>query len=208
MIKKQKLLPDKMKILSGSALKVIAVVTMLIDHIASHLLRNGYVLINVFAFLLVEGFVHTRSRKRYGMSLFVCAVISELPWNLLHGGKLLCDSQNVFFTLLLGFLGMCVIEQQKSRPVIQAAALLGIGVLSVLIRSDYSIHGYTFIVLLYILREHEVLRMFSSFSLQNHWFALGALTENAASLREMSSNTHSICFIPCICSFYTLSNIK
>ncbi len=195
MIKKQKLLPDKMKILSGSALKVIAVVTMLIDHIASHLLRNGYVLINaagfrltlysamriigrisfpLFAFLLVEGFVHTRSRKRYGMSLFVCAVISELPWNLLHGGKLLCDSQNVFFTLLLGFLGMCVIEQQKSRPVIQAAALLGIGVLSVLIRSDYSIHGYTFIVLLYILREHEVLRMFSSFSLQNHWFALGA----------------------------------
>ena len=108
------------------------------------------------------------------MSLFVCAVISELPWNLLHGGKLLCDSQNVFFTLLLGFLGMCVIEQQKSRPVIQAAALLGLGVLSVLIRSDYSIHGYTFIVLLYILREHEVLRMFSSFSLQNHWFALGA----------------------------------
>ena len=75
-----------MKILSGSALKVIAVVTMLIDHIASHLLRNGYVLINaagfrltlysamriidrisfpLFAFLLVEGFFKTTNKRRY-----------------------------------------------------------------------------------------------------------------------------------------------
>ena len=195
MMEKQKLLPDRAKILSGSALKVIAVVTMLIDHVGSHLTSRSYVLLTVagnsirlypimriigriafplFAFLLVEGFVHTRNRVRYGLSLFICALISEIPWNLVHGGKLLYGGQNVFFTLTVGFLGLCVIEYFKGRPILQAATLIGLAVFVTLLRCDYSIHGYAFIILLYALRNHEILRIFSSFALQNHWYVLMA----------------------------------
>ena len=194
-MRKQKLLPEKCRVLSGSALKLIAVVTMLIDHIACYTVSHGCVLFTIgsrrvllytvmriigrisfplFAFLLVEGFVHTRNRIRYGFSLLLCAFISEVPWDLLHRGRLFYAEQNVFFTLTLGFLGMCAVEYLRYRPIAQFIAILVFGIVSVLIKSDYTIRGYTFIMLLYALRENEILRVLPFFVLKNYWFALGA----------------------------------
>lgn len=62
--------------LSGSTLKVIAMISMVIDHIALYLMDDSTVLYEtmrcigriafpVFAFLIAEGFIHTRSRYRY-----------------------------------------------------------------------------------------------------------------------------------------------
>ena len=162
-------------------LKLIAVLTMLIDHIACYALPCRIVLLTIgghnvmlynvmrmigriafplFAFLLVEGFVHTRSRIRYGASLIICAFISEIPWDLLHSGKPFSSGSNVFFTLALGFLGMCAIEYLKKHPFLQLAALVCFGITAYFLHSDYSIRGYTFIILLYALREHEILRIF------------------------------------------------
>ena len=58
--------------LSGSALKVIAMISMVIDHVALYLMEYGTVLYEtmrcigriafpVFAFLIAEGFIHTKS---------------------------------------------------------------------------------------------------------------------------------------------------
>ena len=67
--------------LSGSALKVIALISMVIDHVALYLMEHGTVLYEtmrcigphrffpVFAFLIAEGFIHTRSRYRYFFTL-------------------------------------------------------------------------------------------------------------------------------------------
>ncbi len=100
--------------LSGSSLKVIAIVSMTIDHlglymlggddpasasVTYHLMRMvGRLAFPIFAFLLVEGYVHTRDIRRYMMNLLVTAIISDIPWMLLGG----YDSHNVMFTLLLG----------------------------------------------------------------------------------------------------------
>ena len=189
----QRLLPDRMKILSGSMLKLIAVITMLIDHIASHLIPSNIVLFSVagknvylylvmrsigrisfplFAFLLVEGFLHTRNRVRYGVSLIVCAALSEIPWNLVHSGRLTCQSQNVFFTLLLGFAGLYVIDKLKDHPVIEVITLICLGAISVIAKADFAIFGYAFIILIYALRNYEIFRIFAAFVLNNHWYSL------------------------------------
>ena len=121
--------PEKYRILSGSTLKVIAVVTMLIDHIGAILLSMyqpalktlftlfgreysvylifrdiGRVAFPIFCFLLLEGFLHTHDRFRYGMNLFIFSLISEIPWNLMFTNTLRYEKQNVFFTLFLGYL--------------------------------------------------------------------------------------------------------
>ena len=116
------------KILSGSTLKLIAVISMFIDH-AAHILMNSFDFMGVkiygnytvyyvlrlvgrlafpiFCFLIVEGFLHTRNVKKYCMRLAIFAVISEIPFNLMLSGKLIdLNHQNVYFTLLFGVIAL------------------------------------------------------------------------------------------------------
>ncbi len=101
--------------LSTFSLKIIAVVTMFMDHFAyifcqNHqtlytLLRSvGRLSFPIFAFLIVEGFFHTKNRIQYGIRLGVFALISEIPYNLMYGNIFDLKQQNVMFTLFIGYL--------------------------------------------------------------------------------------------------------
>ena len=96
---------EKKKGLSGSAIKIIAIVAMLIDHIGAVIVERmitaqsggvysyedplvvldtvlrgiGRIGFPIFCFLLVEGFVHTRNVAKYALRLFAFALISEVP---------------------------------------------------------------------------------------------------------------------------------
>lgn len=169
----------KWKWLSGSGLKILAVVSMLVDHLAAfvwrgdpfmmtHLLKIGHrwitpyfiarsfgrIAFPIFAFLIVEGFLHTRSRIRYGRNLAIFAILSEIPFNLINSGTWTYPGQNVIFTLLLGFLGLCAIEYFKEDKSKMAASLLGLLAISIVFRADYGCAGYGFILMLYLLREN------------------------------------------------------
>jgi len=57
----------------------------------------------VFAFLISEGYEYSSSRRLYARRLFLFALISEIPYDLLVNGHIpYYDAQNVLFTLLLG----------------------------------------------------------------------------------------------------------
>ena len=67
----------------------------------------GRVAFPLFAFMIAEGAVHTRDRRRYALRLFLLALISEIPFNLVAGGTWLFPAdQNTVFTLLLGLLAI------------------------------------------------------------------------------------------------------
>ena len=69
----------------------------------------------IFAFLLVEGFLHTRDRKRYLAKLCVFALISEIPFDLaLFGTSFYRGYGNVFFTLAIGVAVMMVSRWDRS----------------------------------------------------------------------------------------------
>lgn len=118
--------------ISGSTLKLVGIVTMLIDHIAAAVIlrvilsRGGpqqlYDIYNlmrlvgrlsfpIFCFLLVEGFGKTKNRVKYASRLALFAFIAEIPFDLAFNAKVLeFRSQNVFLTLFLGLLALCAIE--------------------------------------------------------------------------------------------------
>ena len=188
---------QRWKSLSGSALKVLAMVTMLIDHMALFYWRYdpemlqplftighrhvslyflmrciGRIAFPIFAFLLVEGFVHTHNRMKYGRNLLVFALLSEIPWNLVHEGTWHYPSQNVIFTLLLGFLGMWAIERYRTEHRRLTFALLGLLAVSVFLRADYGCSGYGFILMLYVLRRRLLLQaVIGSCMLGSRWIA-------------------------------------
>lgn len=142
-------LPAKFQVLSGSTLKLIAIILMLIDHTGLMILYNypattatlfsfggvdyswyrifrdiGRAAFPIFCFLLVEGFLHTHNRKKYGLNLFLFACISEIPWNFMFTNTWRYEKQNVFFTLFLGYLAFCALEyfwdNQKMQLVCRA----------------------------------------------------------------------------------------
>ncbi|MBQ9662075.1 MAG: TraX protein [Oscillospiraceae bacterium] len=174
------LIPAKYKVLSGSALKCIALITMIIDHIGVVLLKDSRIVLfgtgsgaftlytlmrkigrlafPLYCFLLVEGFLHTHDRKKYGLNLLLFALISELPWNLEHTGTLRYAAQNVFFTLFLGYVGLCCIEYFRQRPREQLASLLLLFLIALNLKADYGVTGFGFILMLYALRQQKILQ--------------------------------------------------
>ncbi len=62
----------------------------------------GGLAVPVFAFLLVEGFVHTASFKRYLLTMLAFGAVSEVPYDLAMSGRAWdIGSQNVLFTYAL-----------------------------------------------------------------------------------------------------------
>ena len=159
--------------LSGSALKVIAMISMVIDHVALYLMEHGTVLYEtmrcvgriafpVFAFLITEGFIHTRSRYRYFFTLLGFAVISEIPWYLLNGAD---GTHNVMFTLALGVATLMVLENLLQRSMVLGFLwTLGMAGLASWLGVDYEWRGIIVIDIFYLynIRKHSVNHVFSS----------------------------------------------
>ena len=119
--------------ITGNALKLIAIITMVIDHV-DYGLYHTYALANnclnwelyrflrilgrmafpIYCFLLVEGFFHTQDRKKYGLRLLILALISEVPFDLgLYGSLFYWKKTNVVFTLLIGYILIWFLEESK-----------------------------------------------------------------------------------------------
>jgi hypothetical protein len=119
--------------LTGCAIKIIAVITMLIDHVAASLIepRFGWIDANVswfpagaltvdhvmryigriafpiYCFLIVEGMTYTKSKFKYARNMLIFALISEVPFDMAFLSSYMDWShQNVFWTLLLGVLAI------------------------------------------------------------------------------------------------------
>ncbi len=116
--------------MSTFVLKLIAIITMLIDHVTSVFVPPdtwfyiagrliGRLAFPIFAFLLVEGFFHTSNIKKYLTRLGIFALISEIPFDLAFynsmygraGGNIRIDLPNmfkdgqVFDTVIRRFMG-------------------------------------------------------------------------------------------------------
>lgn len=95
--------------MTSAALQWLALVTMLIDHAGCvffpgtpALRAVGRLSFPIFAFLLSEGFAHTRDLKKYALRLFLFAVIAEAPYQLMIYRRLLGPGMhNILFALLL-----------------------------------------------------------------------------------------------------------
>lgn len=117
---------------SADALKLIAMVTMVIDHAGAILFDNneimrtiGRISFPIYMWLLVVGFIHTSSRKKYARNMALLAILSELPFDFGFWGRATLLHQNIFWTLLVS-LGLlyCVekaLDGKRSHPALPVA---------------------------------------------------------------------------------------
>ena len=154
------------RFLSGSALKVIAVVSMTIDHVAYYILDQqlgmgdtwfyetmrciGRFAFPIFAFLIIEGYHHTRNVGRYMAALLVTAIVAEIPWQLL-GNE---GSHNVVFTLLLGLVVVFLIDHIHDALWLMLMETALFSVIATMLNTDYTWHGICLMVVFYLFRKH------------------------------------------------------
>lgn len=178
-------------LLSGFSLKWIAIITMLIDHTAATLVwsyyldlrqsfspdaalwydiyiwmrRIGRMAFPLFCFVLVEGFVHTRSRSKYALRLLAFGIVAEVPYDYaLHTSISWTSELNIMFTLLLAFCALWLADVVGSKlklpwwgtslltvATVAGAAWLANGPLDV----SYHAYGIILIGALYLARNHR-----------------------------------------------------
>lgn len=145
--------------MSGYSLKLIALVTMFIDHMGLVLFPDviilrciGRISFPIFAFLIVEGFVHTSNFKKYIARIVAFAFVSEIPFNLLVSGRLIdFEHQNVFFTFAIGLMVLYFVRKNTVLILNNAFLILGI-LFSVILMTDYSIYGIGLIYIFYVFK--------------------------------------------------------
>lgn len=180
----------KLCLFSGSTLKIIAVIAMIIDHLAAGLLlfalnegaafigadrekwvtiyyvcRNiGRTAFPIFCFLLVEGFLHTRNKQKYAINLFVFALISEIPYDLMRYHHMTMDNQNVFFTLLISLLVIWGMERCEAwfsnlgTALCMKVIFVMLGCIgAVAAKGDYTHRGVLLVAIFYFLHEYRLI---------------------------------------------------
>ena len=148
--------------MSSFVLKIIAVITMFIDHIGYAILGKfsffnyiGRISFPIFAFQISEGYAHTRDLKKYFLRLFVFAIISQVPFMLFH--KMLSNdfTLNIFFTLLLGLTCIYIYDKSKYKIIGIIASIL-IGLLAEFAHCDYGFYGVAIIFLFYVFKNDVI----------------------------------------------------
>lgn len=191
---------------SADLLKLLALVSMTIDHYAAVVIYNGnlYGFVQeyhqmaiatekgmqlmrlyhifrtigrlafpIFAFLLTEGFIHTKDRKKYFLRVFLMGIISEIPFDLCMFNKWFAFSaQNIGFTLALGILAMLLMKKFRRKSILKWGSVVICAALAEILRCDYGALGILMIASLYNFRKEKNLRIFSGviFSV---WISLG-----------------------------------
>ena len=107
------------------SLHIVAMICMVCDHMWGISLVGhdvftciGRLAFPLYAFLLVEGYFHTGDLKKYVKRLFLFAVLSEIPFNLVMGSRLFYPiHQNVLWSFLISIGLIHWNEQVKAKPV-------------------------------------------------------------------------------------------
>jgi len=144
--------------MSSFVLKIIAIITMFIDHIGYYIFGKfsffnyiGRIAFPIFAFQISEGYIHTKNLKKYFLRLFIFAIISQIPFILFKKAITNDFTLNIFFTLLLGLISIYIYDKSKHKIIAIILAIL-IGLLANFSHCDYGFYGVTIIFLFYIFK--------------------------------------------------------
>lgn len=139
-------------------LKILACMTMLIDHIGAIFFPYiawirivGRISFPLYAFLLAEGVHHTRNLKKYGLRLLLILVLTELPYDLLFRGTLTWTKNSAMVTLFLGF---CIGTVGTKLPFWgKCLAVIPFAFLARYTHGSYGMNGVLMIAIFLLTRE-------------------------------------------------------
>lgn len=154
------------KILPQEALKLIACITMLIDHFGHAIVPGlpvpymvdlyyacrtiGRIAFPIYCFLLAEGMRHTRNPGKYIGRLAIGILLAELPYDILFEGGISWESQSVMVTLTLGAVMLWCMEKTE-KTWLKLLIAVPFAMVAELAKSDYGGWGIAMIAVFALL---------------------------------------------------------
>lgn len=136
----------------NEVLKVIAIVSMLIDHIGVAFFPGvvmfriiGRLAFPIFTYFISMGYLKTSNFNKYLIRLWIFAIISQIPFTLLFDTTML----NVMFTFILALF---FIDRIKIKEYYSIPCLI---ILSLLIPMDYGLYGVATVFFFYCFRNSK-----------------------------------------------------
>lgn len=150
------------------SLHIMAMLFMLCDHLWGTIVNGndwltciGRLTFPIYAFMIVEGYFHTKDLKKYGKRLLLFAIISEIPFNLAMGSSLFYPlHQNVLWTFLIS-IGLIhwnekAKEKQRWKRILTGLATLCIAYIGgILTFVDYYNAGILMVLTFYFFRGNK-----------------------------------------------------
>jgi len=155
--------------MTSASLHVMAMAFMLCDHLWGTVIPGndwltciGRLAFPIFAFMLVEGYFHTQNLKKYVVRLLAFALLSEIPFNLAMGSRMLYPlHQNVLWSFLISLGLIHWNEKAKGKgktwlrvAVGGASVLLGC-IAGLITMVDYHHAGILTVLVFYFFRQRK-----------------------------------------------------
>lgn len=147
--------------MSAFLLKMIAMFLMLVDHTGAILIKdpNLYMLCRtigrlsfpIFAWLIANGYYHTKNKRGYLIRLIIAGIISEPFFDYgLYGTWFHIQNNNIFFTLATGLGAIYVFDyfKEKSKATGFILVIL-LGIIAQGLNFDYGLYGVLLIFVSY-----------------------------------------------------------
>ena len=154
---------------TSMSLHIMAMIFMLCDHLWGTIIPGndwltciGRISFPIFAFMIVEGYFHTKNLKKYVCRLLVFAVLSEIPFNLAMGSRVFYPiHQNVLWSFLIS-IGLISLNE-KAKKTQKRWIEIGTGALTVLLgfiiglvtMVDFYYAGILTVLVFYFFRERK-----------------------------------------------------
>lgn len=159
-------------------LKIVGLICMFADHLGDAIIGHfsyfnliGRIAFPIFAFQLVQGYIHTKNLKKHIIKLFIFACISQIPFSLFlysYTGSFSL-SLNVLFTFLLALMALyfydniCNINKSKKLyKLFGFIAVIFISVLAQFLKVDYGWYGVLLVFFFYICQNNKILLCIST----------------------------------------------
>ena len=117
----------------------------------------GRIAFPLFAFVAVEGYLHTSDFKKYIKRLIIFGLISEIPYILFKSiitNKIILET-NVIFTLLFGIISIYIYDKSRNKYFGFALSLIP-AIIGQGLRVDYGWYGVGLVLLLYLIKNNKI----------------------------------------------------
>lgn len=163
---------DKLRVLDGTVLKIIAMVSMVFDHVGDMFFPDvlwprmiGRLAMPLFAFCITEGYIHTRDKKKYLFRMGIFALVSEVPFDLAFEGKVSLNHQNIMLTFFMSILALMLFDLIRGKKnedtgrysigktILGSLVIIGTAAVAILIKADYTIFAVISVFLFYLFKD-------------------------------------------------------